>query len=296
MPNTEGTKTRRAAAWLALATGAVLLAGCETMESINPFSSDDEAEEPGREMLVAKGGENADEVEAEIDTDVEDTGEYPNLATVPDAPSSGMSPNQRLIIEEGLLADRENAQYIAGPPPKMLPQPGGQMPASPSAPVASTELPPAQEDVGTWGAVQGSSGGSEGAGVSGNSEPTATANNPAQQAALPPGEQVMLVSIRFPEGSAQAPAQVDQVLQQVAMIQKQEDAFLRVVGHTGADAADKAALSAERAEVIASRLRKFGAEAGKVIVEGAGDGKPVTQGGDAEARRQNNRVEIFMIR
>jgi len=293
MPNTQGTTMRRAAAWLALATGAMLLAGCE---SLNPFSSDDEAEEPEREMLVAKGAENADEVEAEIDTDVEDTGEYPNLATVPDAPESGMSPNQRLIIEEGLLADRENAQYIAGPPPKLLPQPGGQMPASPAAPVASSELPPAQENVGTWGAVQDSSGAPESAGASGDSEPTATTNGPAQQAALPPGEQVMLVSIRFPEGSAQAPAQVDQVLEQVAMIQKQEDAFLRVVGHTGTGATDKDSLSAERAEVIASRLKKFGAEAGKVIVEGLGDSKPVTQGGDAEARRQNNRVEIFLIR
>lgn len=284
MPITQRTTSYRTAAWLALAAGAVLLAGCETMESVNPFSSGNEAEEEQREMLVAKGEENADEVEAKIDTDVEDSGEYPNLATVPDAPKSGMSPNQRLIIEEGLLADRENAQYIAGPPPKMLPRPGGEMPASPSEPVSASDLP------------SQSGGASSSSSAAPSAEPATTANNPPQTAAVPQGEQVLLVSIRFPEGSTQAPDQVDQVLEQVAMIQKQEDAFLRVVGHTGLGAANKDALSAERAEVIAARLMRLGAMQDKLIAEGRGDASPVAEGGDPQASRQNNRVEIFMIR
>lgn len=292
MAMTRSRTARWLAPWLALATGAALLAGCSSDKNAGQEAAAEEENKP----VVAKGAENADRLPDEV----EDSGEYPNLASVPDAPEEGMSPNQRLIIEEGLLADRENARYQAGPPPKMLPQPGGQGPSMPSGSVESTDLsegsmslPGSADDVTL--SDQPTPGQSQ-------SQETASSAAQASQSSaqeVPPGEQVMLVAIRFPEDSAQPPPQTDQVLEQVAMIQKQENAFLRIVGHTSAQTGSeqaKMALANERAGVIASRLASFGAARSKLLVEGVGDSEPVAGTAGGQDVRQNNRVEIYMIR
>lgn len=292
MPITPRRIGRSLAPWIAILAGAVLAAGC----SSGSGSRADNAEDGGERPAVSKGA-------GQIQAQPEDSGEYPNLATVPDAPKAGMSPSQRVVIAEGLLADRENARYESGPPPKMLSQPGGQMPATPSTPVTSSDLPttaapaptnpaPTSPASPAPGAPQ-TSGQDQQAAAPGSSTPEPS----AQQ--TPAGEQVMLVAIRFPEGSAQPPAQTDQVLEQVVRIQKQEEAVLRIVGHTSAqegDAEAKRALSNERAGVIASRLASFGAAKDDLLVEGVGDDEPAVTDAGGQDTRQNNRVEIYMIR
>lgn len=170
----------------------------------------------------------------------------PNLASVPrQAPNTGTT-RERLQIEEGLLADRTNARYVAGPVageergPTLPPERGNVRPniIDPNA-----ARPPA--------------------------EPR-TARGPAPpppQARLGPGGAIGSITYRpstvaLPEGSGR-------VIVRAAEFQRRLGGNIVVVGHAakgeGDDAARKA-LAEQRANAVANGLLNLGVDRANIRV------------------------------
>lgn len=85
----------------AVATVALLaLGGCSTLEAVNPINwFRDTKNDPGADAP------NSANLEAGSDQP------YPNLASVPSTPTRGLTQAQRDALQQGLVADRENAHY-----------------------------------------------------------------------------------------------------------------------------------------------------------------------------------------
>lgn len=75
------------------------------------------------------------------------------------------------------------------------------------------------------------------------------------------------------------------------------DSMVRVVGHTDntGSAAHNQALSERRANAVASILRGSGVDSRRIISEGRGLTQPIASNATPEGRRQNRRVEIYII-
>ncbi len=86
--------SRRLLAMGALLAGLVAVSGCSWVRDVTGWGDEDDASRP-----QPPGTKQP----------------YPNLATVPNKTPQTGTTRERLQIEEGLLADRQNARYVAGP-------------------------------------------------------------------------------------------------------------------------------------------------------------------------------------
>jgi outer membrane protein OmpA-like peptidoglycan-associated protein len=213
----------RGAAAIALLAGLLSAGGCSW------FSSDDESKRP------QPPGANQP---------------YPNLATVPNKTPQTGTTRERLQIEEGLLADRENARHVTGPvagperPSSLPPEPGVK-----SAIIDPNVRPPATGTPGTR---------------------TATAAPPQAR----PGPGGAVGSVNYQPGSAALPEGSGRIIVRAAEFQRRLGGTIVVVGHAAKSEGDDAArraLAQQRATNIANGLLNLGVQR-EQIRAGAGNG------------------------
>jgi hypothetical protein len=173
---------------------------------------------------------------------------YPNLATVPNRTPNTGTTRERLQIEEGLLADRQNARHASGPVA------GPDRPSSlPPDPGARTTIidPNRREPAGPR---------------------TAAAAPQAPQAArLGPGGAVG--SITYRPGSASLPEGSGRTIVRAAEFQRRLGGTIVVVGHAAKSEGDDAArraLAQQRANNVANGLLNLGVQR-EQIRAGAGN-------------------------
>ncbi|MCW5771488.1 MAG: OmpA family protein [Rhodospirillaceae bacterium] len=205
----------------ALATGA----GCTWVREQTGMGSSDEAKRPDPPGLGKP---------------------YPNLATVPNKTPDTGTTRERLRIEEGLLADRQNARHVAGPV-------AGEERTSPVPPEAGTR--------------------------------TTIINPPSpgeRRTAAAPGQPQRggpIGSINYPKGTASLPEGSGRMIVRAAEAQRRFGGTIIVVGHAAAsegDAAARKALATRRATTVANGLLNLGVERDKIRVgPGAGDASRV---------------------
>lgn len=173
---------------------------------------------------------------------------YPNLATVPNKTPSTGTTRERLQIEEGLLADRQNARHVSGPVA------GLERPSS---------LPP---DAGTRTTIIDPS-----AARRAPTEPrTATAATP-QAPRLGPGGAVG--SITYGPASASLPEGSGRVIVRAAELQRRLGGTIVIVGHAAKSEGDdgaRRALAQQRANNVANGLLNLGVQRDQIRA-GAGN-------------------------
>lgn len=167
---------------------------------------------------------------------------YPNLATVPNrVPNTGTT-RERLRIEEGLLADRQNARHVSGPvagldrPSSLPPDPG----------VRTTIIDP-------------------------NRRP---APGPRTAAAAPQGPQAprlgpggVVGSIAYRPNSASLPEGSGRMIVRAAEFQRRFGGTILVVGHAAkaeGDDAARRALAQRRANNVTNGLLNLGVQRGQI--------------------------------
>jgi len=170
---------------------------------------------------------------------------YPNLATVPNrVPNTGTT-RERLQIEEGLLADRQNARHVSGPvagpdrPSSLPPEPGTR------TTIIDPNARPAPQGARTAAA-------------------TPQAPQPPR---LGPGGAVG--SINYAPGSASLPEGSGRMIVRAAEFQRRLGGVIVVVGHAAAsegDAAARRALAQQRANNVANGLLNLGVQRHQVRV------------------------------
>jgi outer membrane protein OmpA-like peptidoglycan-associated protein len=209
---------------------------------------------------------------------------YPNLGDVPKRPPV-TPPDQRIIIEEGLLADRANARYT-NQPPRWATDTGSTSPAAavpsaaPDDKVGSAPRRPVAEVP-----------------VGGSGTTVASAAGPAMAGAAQVG------TIAFAGDSTALPGSSAAVLEHVAAAYKASGGTVRVVGHTAArqlsgdpeqDKLAKLDLSLARANEVAAALVNLGVEQSKIVVAGRADTEPAAPPTDAARAAENARVDVFL--
>lgn len=104
-------KVRLAAGLASTGMAAVLLAGCSSLpDAVNPVSWFDD--------------------KPQVERRPSDDAPYPNLASVPERPTDITTAEQRRLLRQGLLADRERARYTDEQPANAV-QPGVAEPSAP---------------------------------------------------------------------------------------------------------------------------------------------------------------------
>lgn len=167
---------------------------------------------------------------------------YPNLATVPNrAPNTGTT-RERLQIEEGLLADRQNARHVSGPvagldrPSSLPPDPG----------VRTTIIDPNRR-------------------APAGPRTAAAAPQGPQAPRLGPGGAVG--SIAYRPGSANLPEGSGRMIVRAAEFQRRLGGTILVVGHAAKSEGDDAArraLAQRRASNVTNGLLNLGVQRGQI--------------------------------
>jgi outer membrane protein OmpA-like peptidoglycan-associated protein len=179
----------------------------------------------------------------------------PNLASVPKrAPNTGTT-RERLQIEEGLLADRTNARYVAGPV-------AGEERTSPLPPERGTGRPNI---------------------IDPNARPPAeprTARAPAPPPGARPGPGGAIGSITYRPSTVALPEGSGRVIVRAAEFQRRLGGNVVVVGHAAkneGDAVARKALAEQRALAVANGLLNLGVDRANIRVG--------TSGGRVDAAR-----------
>lgn len=195
--------------------------------------------------------------------------EFPTLSEVPDEPKPHLAPEERERILAELMADRDKATYTGGPAPLETAAPPGSLP--PSVIISGNEITPNDEGAGI--PLQTSAGG--------------------QLAAI----------IFFGHGSADLDERDRSILRDIAALQKQRAARLRVVGHASSRTQNATPdehqianfdMSMARAESVMEELVALGVPADAVQTEAVGDAEPVYHEFMPSGEAGNRRVEIFL--
>ena len=259
------------AAAFALA-GALALGGCSSW-----FSSDSGEKVIEPEKAEAKAGPDTKAAAQKADNE-----NYPNLADVPKRPPV-TPPEQRIVIEEGLLADRANARYT-DQQPRWATDTGN----------TSAYVPPG----GAQGAENGNT--AQAAPSAGTTEaPVDEDKQMASAATATAGAQVG--TIVFAQDSTDLPGSSAPVLEDVAKAYKASGGALRVVGHSSSrqrdsdpekDKVAKFDLSLARANAVAAALVNLGVEQSKIVVVGLADTQPAASGGGAK----DARVDVYLAK
>ena len=170
---------------------------------------------------------------------------YPNLATVPNKTPATGTTRERLQIEEGLLADRQNARHVSGPVagldrPSSLPPERG---------TRTTIIDPNRRPA---------------------AEPrTAAATPQAPQAPQAPrlGPGGAIGSIAYGPGSASLPEGSGRTIVRAAEFQRRLGGTIVVVGHAAKSEGDEAtrrALAQQRANNVANGLLNLGVQRAQI--------------------------------
>jgi outer membrane protein OmpA-like peptidoglycan-associated protein len=259
--------------------GSVALGGCSSW-----FKSDSGEKIVEPEKADAKPGAGSDDKAA---TQKADNDGFPNLADVPKRPPV-TPPDQRIIIEEGLLADRANARY-------------------------TQQQPRWQTDTGSNGAATSTAAGAARPPVDSKmqsaprepvSEVEVGADNQVASAANPAtaGAAAQIGTIAFAENSAALPPSATAELEEIATAYKASGGSLRVVGHTSGrqraadpekDKLAKFDLSLARANAVAAALAKLGVDRSKIVTAGRGDTEPAAPP-DGARTAEGARVDVFL--
>ncbi|MGE5145111.1 MAG: OmpA family protein [Candidatus Eiseniibacteriota bacterium] len=265
--------------------GALALGGCSSWFSSN---SGEKVIEPDKAEAKPASGPDVKGATQKADNE-----NYPNLADVPKRPPV-TPPDQRIIIEEGLLADRANARYTDQQPrwqtdtgnSSAYVPPGG---AAQGAPAAGGQADSKMRPAPTTGVTEvPAEGGKQ----------MASAASPATATA---GAQVG--TIVFAEDSTELPGSSAAVLEQVAAAYKSRGGTLRVVGHSTSRQRDpdpekdkvvKFDLSLARANQVAAALVNLGVEQSKIAVVGLADTEPAAGGASGAANEA--RVDVFLAK
>lgn len=82
-----------------------------------------------------------------------------------------------------------------------------------------------------------------------------------------------------------------------ASLVKNLDTDIQIIGHTDSTGSDKIndPLSLKRAESVTNFLNKKGVASARLTTEGKGSREPIANNSTAEGRRQNRRVEIYIL-
>ncbi|HEY7610937.1 MAG TPA: OmpA family protein [Alphaproteobacteria bacterium] len=203
------------------ATGALLAAllaasGCSWVRDVTGWGEEDEARRPQPPGIQRP---------------------YPNLATVPSKTPSTGTTRERLQIEEGLLADRQNARHVSGPV------------AGPDRPSSLPPEPPTRTTIIDPSARRAPAA----------SPRTAAATPPAPR----PGPGGAIGSIAYAPGSAALPEGSGRIIVRAAEFQRRLGGTIVVVGHAAkaeGDDAARRALAQQRATNIANGLLNLGVQ------------------------------------
>ena len=212
------------------ATGTLLAAllagaGCSWVRDVTGWGEEDEAKRPQPPGIQQP---------------------YPNLATVPNKTPATGTTRERLQIEEGLLADRQNARHVSGP----VAGPDRPSSLAPEPRTRTTIIDPSARRA--------------------PAEPrTAAATPPAQR----PGPGGAVGSITYAPGSAALPEGSGRTIVRAAEFQRRLGGTIVVVGHAAKSEGDDAArrtLAQQRATNIANGLFNLGVQRDQ-IRSGAGN-------------------------
>jgi outer membrane protein OmpA-like peptidoglycan-associated protein len=260
------------------------------------------------------------------------TAAFPNLASVPDRAPKVMSPEQRAVLQESLVADRSNAVYsgeklvAAAPsqpalsqpaPSQPVPAPQIRVPAAPPAPKIAGQLgaapapvqtqvaqtQPAQTQVAQTQVAQSSSGQTQLRFPQFQNVQPPVAAAPVM-ATLPAASGAQLVAVvYFAHSSSRIDGNDRGVLRDIVALHRQRGGVIRVVGHASAHTGvtDQIAhnlanfeMSLKRANAVAAALVALGLSQDEVRAEARGDNQPVYHEFMTTGEAGNRRVEIFL--
>lgn len=230
---------------------------------------------------------------------VDEDAQLPNLATVPDEPRAASPDDLRAQTADGLAADHANAQYSG----ETLTA-GTGLPQVPAAPAAGASDQEAAQQIAAVPQVPQAPT----VPVAQPAAPAATTQLAVVPAPTYSPQPVLRQSVRaaviyFPYGSAKIDAQDRQVLRDIAILQRQRNALVRVVGHASARTGNKAPqqhqvanfnISLKRANAVAAALVSLGVERGRVTSEARADSQPVFHEFMPNGEAGNRRAEIFL--
>ncbi len=262
-------------------------------------------------------------ISAAQDLDQAKSGDFPNLASVPDQPREATPEGERVSIAKGLAADRTNAQYsgerlvadgaapagapaapaiaknlgAAGAPALAKPVPaaapvGVPVQASSTTKIAPVPAPPVQSPVQKLPQV---------------AAPAPAAPSPAQTAAAPavvqPRTSELAAIIYFAHGSDSLNANDRNVLRDIVALSRERNARIRVIGHASARTGTldpvehritNLEVSQRRAEAVTAALVRSGAARDRIRTEARADTLPVYHEFMPTGEAGNRRAEIFL--
>jgi outer membrane protein OmpA-like peptidoglycan-associated protein len=228
--------------------------------------------------------------------------DYPKLSSVPSRPSTPSLETQQAKIQQGLIADQQNARYSdtqvrreadrrratgsavrqvpppiarsAVPPPPVARRANTQVAAIPAAPLVPS-VP--------------------------RSVPTARQAAPSMGQA---GQMVKIATIYFGNNSKQLQDDDLSILRQIAAVQRNTGAIIRIVGHASSrgkavDLVRRAKInytvSLDRAKAIAAVLVGMGVPEKSLQVGGAGDSAPIYAENTVAGEAANRRAELYLL-
>ena len=113
-----------------------------------------------------------------------------------------------------------------------------------------------------------------------------------------------VATILFPNGSASLSSRDRHILAQVAALQKQRGGTLRVIGHSSSRTKNMALerhktlnmnLSIQRADRVATELRRLGVRKAALVVAARGDAEPIYYEIMPSGEAGNRRAEVYLI-
>lgn len=115
------------------------------------------------------------------------------------------------------------------------------------------------------------------------------------------GDNLILVmpgNVTFDTDSSEVRPQFDEVLESVGLVLNEFDKTLvEITGHTDSTGSDSynLALSKERANAVANRLRAYDVASDRILTQGYGENRPIASNSTPEGRQQNRRVEVVLV-
>jgi outer membrane protein OmpA-like peptidoglycan-associated protein len=249
--------------------------------------------------------------------------DFPSLSSVPDQAPRVTAYETREEITEGLIADRNNAQYVDNPAAGTLPGTTRNTPVPAPAPDPSvSSTPPVSQVVTPPKATSAASAPPltvspppeiptrETSVAPVSTPPVAEAPRDFVQAE-PPAEYIAdavlrsthIAVIYYVYGSKRLSDHDRAVLAQVAEQQHATGAVLRVVGHasTPANSDDPVeakianfAIALDRARIVATELTTLGVPANRIHVGSASDDQPAYSDSTASGEAANRRTDIYL--
>ena len=241
------------------------------------------------------------------------SGDFPNLASVPDKPRAASSAKQRAEIAAALSADRENAQYsgqrlVAGGE-TAAEAPSGEAPPAPvlaqdlGLPVRETQRITRAQEAPAADAAAAPATTAPLEAPRAETRLAQAAPAASTQVSVPPSRSELAAIIYFAHGSDALNADDRAVLRDVVALSRERGAGIRVIGHASARTRTvdpvqhrmaNLEVSQRRADSVAAALVRLGAARDKVRVEARADTLPVYHEFMPTGEAGNRRAEIFL--